>query len=273
MFYPVSKILTFLALPSSLVAVTIGIGGLLLFKPSTQSVGRRLVLGGLTALLVLGIAPVGNALILPLEQRAAGYPLPSPTDRFAGIIILGGFEDGWVSGKRPGLAVNETAERLTEGVRLARQWPDAKVVFTGGSGSLLIAGQDAATPVGRYLADVGIAAERIVLESKSRNTHENALFTRDILKPKAGERWLLVTSAYHMPRSIGIFRKAGFEVAAYPVDFRTRDTGDALRVFESIPDGLKRVDLATREWVGLLVYWLSGRSDELWPDLREPRSG
>ena len=78
-----------------------------------------------------------------------------------------------------------------------------------------------------------------------------------------------MTSAYHMPRSVGIFRKAGFAIAAYPVDYRTRDVGDALRPFDSIPDGLKRVDLAAREWIGLLVYRLSGRTDALFPNLEE----
>lgn len=268
MFYPVAKILTALTLPSSLVALTMAVGAVLLFRQRTQILGRRLVLGGLALVVLLGFVPVGNMLILPLEQRAAEAPAPAASDRFAGIIILGGFEDGWVSGGRPGLAVNESAERLTESVRLARRYPDAKIVFTGGSGAFLRPGLDAATPVGRYLADVGIARERIVLEDKSRNTHENATFSRDILKPKPGQRWLLVTSAYHMPRSVGIFRQAGFAVHAYPVDFRTRDAGDMLRLFESFPDGLKRVDLAAREWVGLLVYWLTGRSDALWPDVR-----
>ena len=153
-------------------------------------------------------------------------------------------------------------------MRLARRYPEARIVFTGGSGAILRPGADAAGPVGRYLTDVGISPERIVLEDKSRNTHENALFTHDLVKPKAGERWLLVTSAYHMPRSVGIFRKAGFDVTAYPVDFRTRDAGDAARVFDSIPDGLKRVDLASREYAGLLAYWLTGRSDSIWPELK-----
>jgi uncharacterized SAM-binding protein YcdF (DUF218 family) len=267
MFYPISKLLTTLTLPSSLVVLVLAAGALMLSWPRWQLTGRRLVLTGLLLLPVLGISPLGNALILPLEHRAASYPLPAPTDRIDGIIILGGFEDGWVSGGRPGLAVNETAERLTEGVRLSRRYPDAKIVFTGGTGALLLSGQAAATTVGSYLADVGVAPQRIVLEAKSRNTHENAILTRDILAPKPGQRWLLVTSAYHMPRSVGVFRKAGFDIQAYPVDYRTRDAGDAVRPFDSIPDGLKRVDLAAREWAGLLVYWLTGRSDSLWPSL------
>lgn len=265
MFYPVSKILSTLTLPSNLVAIAILAGVVLITQSQHKRLGRRLALGGLALLALLGIMPVGNMLIHPLEQRAASFPMPMPGDNFAGILILGGFEDGWVSTTRPGLSVNEAAERLTEGLRLARIYPDAKIVFTGGSGAFLRAGVDAATPVARWLVDVGVAPERILLEAKSRNTYENAIFTRDILKQKAGERWLLVTSAFHIPRSVSIFRKAGFDITAHPVDYRTRDAGDMLRLFESYPDGLKRVDMAAREWVGLLVYWVTGRSDALWP--------
>ncbi len=269
MFYPLSKIITALTLPSNLAALTILAGVMLITRanarPETKRLGRHLALTGLALLCLLGIVPAGNMLIYPLEQRAASFPAARPGDRFAGIIILGGFEDGWVSTTRPGLAINEAAERLTEGLRLARAHPDAKVVFTGGSGAFLREGANAATPVARWLGDVGIGPERIVLEDKSRNTHENAVLTRGILKPKPGERWLLVSSAFHMPRAVGVFRKAGFDVTAHPVDFRTRDAGDMLRPFESYPDGLKRVDMAAREWVGLLVYRLTGRSDALWP--------
>ena len=84
-------------------------------------------------------------------------------------------------------------------------------------------------------------------------------------QPKPGERWLLVTSAFHMPRSIGVFRQAGFTVEAFPVDWRTRGSEDVLRPFATMGDGLRRTDTAVREWVGLAVYWLSGKSSELFP--------
>lgn len=231
MFYPVSKILTSLLLPSSLSVMLVAAGVALLFSYRHKVAGRRLVFGGLALQLGLGIVPVGNVLLHPLEQRAASFPLPVASDRIDGILILGGFEDGWVSTARPGLSVNESAERLTEGLRLARRYPEAKVVFTGGSGAFLRAGSDAAGPVARWLADAGVPTERIVLEDKSRNTHENAVYTREMIRPQPDQRWLLVTSAFHMPRSVGIFRKAGFDVVPYPVDYRTRDAGDMLRLF------------------------------------------
>jgi uncharacterized SAM-binding protein YcdF (DUF218 family) len=217
------------------------------------------------ALLVGGLTPFGNLLILPLEQRFASVPAPAEGEQVDGIILLGGFEDGWVSSGRSGLGLNEAAERVTEGLRLALRHPESKVVFTGGVGGLLAQGLEASGPVAAFLAEAGIAKDRLILEGKSRNTYENAVFTRDLVKPAAGQRWYLVTSAYHMPRAIGLFRKAGFDVIAYPVDYRTRGRDDLMRLFERIPQGLMRTDMAVNEWLGLASYRALGRIDDLFP--------
>ena len=112
---------------------------------------------------------------------------------------------------------------------------------------------------------MGLDQGDVVYEDRSRNTFENALFTRDLVKPKEGERWLLVTSAMHMPRAVGVFRKVGFPVIAYPVDFRTNgefwragvpgDTGSAVSMVEN----------AMHEWLGLIAYRLTGKTDALFP--------
>jgi uncharacterized SAM-binding protein YcdF (DUF218 family) len=138
-------------------------------------------------------------------------------------------------------------------------------VFSGGSGRLIYDGATEAELAVRLFESFGIAKNRIILESKSRDTDENARFTKELLLPKPGERWLVVTSAHHMPRAIGVFRAAGFPVEAYPVDFRTRGAIDLLRPFSNVGDGLRRTDTAAREWVGLVVYWMTGRSSALFP--------
>jgi len=102
-------------------------------------------------------------------------------------------------------------------------------------------------------------------EEQSRNTIENAVLSRLIANPQPGERWILVTSAYHMPRAMAAFRAAGFPIEAYPVDWRTRGPVDALTPFKSVADGLGRTDTAVREWVGLVAYRLSGKTAELFP--------
>jgi uncharacterized SAM-binding protein YcdF (DUF218 family) len=103
------------------------------------------------------------------------------------------------------------------------------------------------------------------MERNSRNTYENAVFTKALAAPKPGERWLLVTSAYHMPRSVGLFRKAGFAVEPYPVDWRVGRGADIFAFTNIAGDGLGRTDTAMREWIGLVAYRLTGKTSELLP--------
>ena len=112
---------------------------------------------------------------------------------------------------------------------------------------------------------LGVSRERLTMERRSRNTQENAEFSKLIAAPKSGERWLLVTSAYHMPRSVGLFRKAGFAVEPYPVDWRTGKRADILAFSPVAVEGLERTDIGTREWIGLAAYWLTGKIDDLLP--------
>jgi len=262
MFFVLSKILGFFAIPSNLV-LSIGLLGLVLWGTRLARAGRWLVAGSFIVLAILGLSPVGNALILPLEQRFpawdAGHGAPD------GIIVLGGAISPDVSSARNDVALNESAERMTAVAELARRYPRARIVFSGGSAALIYEEGTEAEFAERLLDSLGIARDRVLLEDRSRNTVENAIFSKEIAKPKPGERWLLVTSAYHLPRAIGVFRKAGFAVEPYPVDWRTRGIEDALRPFPTTGDGLRRTDTAVREWVGLAVYWVTGRTSELFP--------
>jgi uncharacterized SAM-binding protein YcdF (DUF218 family) len=225
-----------------------------------------LAFASLIVLAILGLSPAGNALIIPLEERFPRWDATRGAPD--GIIVLGGAISPDVSTARGEVALNEAAERLTVAAELARRYPDARIVFSGGSGALIY-DEGAEAPLAlRLLESLGIPRARITLEDRSRNTVENAVLSKAIAQPKPGERWLLVTSAHHLPRAVGVFRKAGFPVEAYPVDWRTRGTDDALRPFASVGDGLRRSDTAVREWVGLAVYWLTGRSSELFPGPR-----
>jgi uncharacterized SAM-binding protein YcdF (DUF218 family) len=262
MFFLLSKTFGFFAIPSNL-TVSLGLLGLLLLPTRFVRAGRRLVVASLVILAILGLSPLGNALIIPLEQRfppwdfARGVP--------DGIIVLGGAIAPDISAARNDAALNEAAERMTAVPELARRYPDARILFSGGSGALIYDEGNEAEFALRLFESLGIARGRILLEDRSRNTVENALFSKAIAQPKGGERWLLVTSAYHMPRAIGIFRKVGFAVEPYPVDWRTRGLVDVWRPFPTMGEGLRRTDIAVREWVGLAVYWLTGQSSELFP--------
>jgi len=262
MFFSLSKILGFFAIPSNLV-ISIGILGLLLLPTRFARAGRALAFASLIVLAILGLSPAGNALIIPLEERFPRWDATRGAPD--GIIVLGGAISPDVSAARPDVALNEAAERLTVAAELARRYPAARILFSGGSGALIYdEGAEAAFAL-RLLEDLGIPRERIMLEDRSRNTVENAVFSKALAHPRPGERWLLVTSAHHLPRAIGVFRKAGFPVEAYPVDWRTRGSNDVLRPFATVGDGLRRSDTAVREWVGLAVYWVTGRSSALFP--------
>ena len=262
MYFYASKLLGFFAIPSNLV-ILIGFVGVFLLRTRHFRVGWRLVIGSLVLLAVFGLSPVGNALMVSLEQRFPAWEHGHGAPH--GIVVLGGAITADVSHARNAVALNEGAERMTAAVDLARRYPQARIVFSGGAASVVFAERPEAEFAQHLFESLGVAPGRVLAEDKSRNTVENAHFSKALAQPKPGERWLLVTSAYHMPRSIGVFRMVGFPVEAHPVDWRTRGTGDVLRPFLTLGDGLRRTDTAVREWVGLLVSWMTGQSSELFP--------
>ena len=170
-----------------------------------------------------------------------------------------------MSPARGEVALNEAAERLTAIAELARRFPDARIAFSGGSGRLIYGGATEAELAARLFESFGIAKERIILEGKSRDTEENARFTKELLQPKPGERWLLVTSAHHMPRAVGVFRAAGFPVEAYPVDWQTSGWGDITTQSFSLLGGFVRLDSAAHEWIALIFDRMSRRTSTLFP--------
>jgi uncharacterized SAM-binding protein YcdF (DUF218 family) len=267
--FGLSKILGFFALPSNLL-FALALLGILLMATRLRRFGQGLTIGAILGLVVFGFSPAGNLLIYPLEQRfpqwKAGGPAPD------GIVVLGGAVSPDVSHDRGQPALNEAAERMTAVAKLARDYPKARIAFTGGSGRLF-SGTSEAHFVAELFESFGIARDRLILEDRARNTHENAVFTKMLVQPKPGERWLLVTSAHHMPRSVGLFRKAGFAVEAYPVDFRTRGPEDLKGPFGSMAAGLARTDAAAHEWAGLVTSWLLGHTDEFIPGPESPAKG
>jgi len=262
MFFVLSKIVGFFALPSNLIAVLLGLGVLF------AMVGRRRLAAWLTtlsvaALLAAGYSPIGNVLMLTLSERFPAWHFSGAEPD--GIVVLGGAIDSDASELRNAVELDGSAERVMAMLVLARQFPHARIVYSGGSSNLITEGASEAPIAGRLLQSFGVAPDRIILEGRSRTTDENAAFTRDLVAPKPGQRWLLVTSAFHMPRAVAVFRAAGFDVEAYPVDWRSRGWIDSATPFDRLSEGLGRTDLAAHEWVGLLMYWLAGRSRDLLP--------
>jgi uncharacterized SAM-binding protein YcdF (DUF218 family) len=220
------------------------------------------VLVGLSALgfTLLTVAPIGAAMMMALEER---FPRPAKLpERIDGILVLGGAVNPTLSLSSGGTVFNCSTVRVLAAVALARGHPEAKLVLVG-AGLFPVGYSDAHATRG-FVVNEGIAPTRILLEGKSRNTHENAVYAEELLRPAPGETWVLVTSAHHMPRSIGAFTAVGWQVIPYPVDFSIDPRTD-LRASFSLLDGLSDSTLAGREWVGLLGYRLMGWTRELFP--------
>jgi uncharacterized SAM-binding protein YcdF (DUF218 family) len=261
--FDIAKIVDFCLQPSALLLILLLAASVLLWTRH-QKAARGLVVASAMLLLVGGLLPLSTWLILPLEDRFQRADL-SGRD-IDGIIVLGGAEDAHVAMGRNVHALNEAGERVTEALALARRYPKATLVFTGGAVAVLYPPSNEADAAKRLLQDFGITERnRLVLEPKARNTWENAVYTKALLKPKPGERWLLVTSAWHMPRAMGAFREAGFAVEPWPVDYRTAGPSDRWRLLEAPSEGLRRLETALHEWIGLVAYRLLGRSNALFP--------
>lgn len=237
---------------------------LLLFLLATAMLfgWRWLSLLLLAVLVVVATLPVGLWLAQPLETR---FPRPADLpETVAGIIVLGGPQEAWITEARGVLATSEAAERLIEAAALSQRYPDTALVFSGGDGSLGGARGSESSVNRRFVELMGIDESRVVYENRSRNTWENALFTRELMQPEPDQTWLLVTSAAHMPRSIGIFRKIGWEVLPFPVDYETSGGLEWPSRLE-VSQRLLELDAAAREWLGLLAYYLMGRTSNVLP--------
>jgi uncharacterized SAM-binding protein YcdF (DUF218 family) len=261
MFFGASKVLAFLLIPSNVFILLVILGAVLLFTRFARA-GRRLIVLGLALIIAVGLSPLGLVMLRTLEDRFPAWDdsRGAPT----GFVILGGALDADMSAARRTPALDGSAERLTIVAELARRYPGARFIYSGGSGSLF-GGEAEADYVVPLFESFGIDKARVVIERKSRNTAENAEFSKPLAAPKAGDRWVVVTTGTHMPRAIGAFRAAGFDVEAFPVDWRTRGADEAFAANLVFLGGLSAFDAATREFVGLMAYRLSGRSSELLP--------
>jgi uncharacterized SAM-binding protein YcdF (DUF218 family) len=259
LFFYLSKILWFLSAPSSLAVVLTLVGTALLFTRHAR-LGRTVAAAGAIALVVVAFSPFGKLVMRTLEDR---FPIADDTRPIAGIVVLGGAA-GITRGQ---VSFNDAASRMTAAIGLALKHPDARIVFSGGDAGFFDRGPQTEAEAGAALFRlVGIAVGRIALEDRSRNTRENALFTREMIGAQPDGRWVVVTSAFHMPRAIACLRAVGLDLEAYPVDFRTEGrAAPDLRPFGRLSEGMRLTDLAVKEWIGLVTYRLAGYTDELFP--------
>lgn len=261
LFFYSSKILWMLLSPDSLFVLLLTVSLLLLFfnRQKTAVVLLSIVT---VCILSLSFFSLGGVMLYPLESRFNHNPeLPEQVD---GIIMLGGSVIPDVSNEWQQLETNSSHERIRSFIELAHRYPLAILVMTGGNASLDRNKPSEADIMKKYLLKSGIEGKRLVLENRSRNTAENATRTRQIIKPEKNQTWLLITTAFHMPRSVGLFCRQGFKVIPYPVDHQTI-AGGLYDINYNLMGHASEFMMATHEWLGLLAYYLSGKIDTLIP--------
>ena len=260
-FFWISKLAWIVINPFNLLLIVlIGIW-VLLWRGSNRV--AKLFLGYIVILMIIvALFPVGNWLIFQIETRFVTNPeLPETID---GIIVLAGAENATLSSHWNQVEIGSAAERNIAFIKLARQYSNAKLVFTGGSGSLLNQEYKDADVAKLLFQDLGLDLSRVTFERNSRNTYENAVLSLELVKPDPTEKWILITTSWHMPRAVGIFCKIGWLVIPYPVDHLTI-ADDLFRIGFNLSGHLTILEIAIHEWIGLLTYYISGKTSDLFP--------
>jgi uncharacterized SAM-binding protein YcdF (DUF218 family) len=256
--FALQKAVWWLLQPSNLalLALTLGLALLLLRRPRAGTAWAALAL---LALLLPSLLPLTAWLAAPLENR---FETPTP-DRVDGVVVLGGAVSPGLTAARGLPALTDGAERMTEFVALALRYPEAELLFSGGSSALLGSPLTEAEVARRLFVSLGLEG-RVRYEDASRDTAENARLSFQLAQPQPGERWLLVTSALHLPRAVLSFEAVGWDVIPYPVDYLTRGDG-RLRVDPDLIANLADFDRVVGEWSSLIAFRLLGRTERLLP--------
>ncbi|HVY87498.1 MAG TPA: YdcF family protein [Hyphomonadaceae bacterium] len=262
LFYIASKVGWFFLTPSNLLLLAMAVGILLLRWARTRKLGLRLAAGGAIATALVTVLPVSEWLLASLERRFPAYePCKSSTAQpLAGIILLGGAISSEEIDGRIIEDLGGSADRIRKAAQLAHEYPSLPVLVSGGQAFPRKGARPESVATADLLKELGVEESRLKLETASRTTAENAAF----VKSQAGTgAWLLVTSAFHMPRSVATFRKAGIDVIPVPTDWMVDDNRPLLTM--NALDRLGKLDLAVHEYLGLAAYWAARHSSSLLP--------
>jgi uncharacterized SAM-binding protein YcdF (DUF218 family) len=261
LFFTLSKTLWPLVQPDALLLYLL-LGILLLMLRGRHKTALRLT--GITTILLLAMAvlPVGQWMFYKLESRfAVNPPLPRQID---GIIVLGGTIDALSSVEWQQVELTSSVDRLVAFAALARRYPRAQLVMSGGSGDILSPDYREADIAAGFFDTIGLDTGRVLLERDSRNTWENVLYSRAQVAPETGQNWIVVTSAFHMPRTVGIFCRQQWDVIPWPVDHYT-SRAQLQRLHFNLLGNLQVLRDAAHEWAGLLAYRITGKTSALFP--------
>jgi len=261
MFFYASKLLWMVLAPGNLLFIFI-LACIIAFSFCWMRIAKILVYPLIAILVAVAMLPVGDWLLHPLEKKFPIHPtLPEQVD---GIIVLSGAVGAKPTAMSGQVQVNEQVDRELAFMKLARLYPTAKLLYTGGSSSLVHQEFKGADAGKKLLAEQGIDLDRVIFERDSRNTAESAVLSKKLVQPSEGGNWLLITTAWHMPRSVGVFCQAGWSVIPYPVDYRSSTSGLWSVDFE-FASHLVELEVGVKEWLGLLAYWATDRIPSIVP--------
>lgn len=253
MFFSISKLFWFFVAPSHLILWG-AIASVALLFLRRERAAHWCATASATLLICFGILPISVWIIQPLENA---YPRPDWPTRVDGILVLGGGLDATILHSRGVVGENTAMSRMVSAFEVARRYPAARVYFAGGTWDAKGDKNAESVAASHVFGQLGLASGRLVLEGKSRNTLENVQFSKAIANPRAGEVWLLATSAYHMPRAMRAAQSAGWKMIPWPTDYLT--AREAHYGFGDIPGNLQHTDRGLKEWLGLLAYRLTGK--------------
>jgi uncharacterized SAM-binding protein YcdF (DUF218 family) len=257
MLHHLSKLTSFIWDPAAWLVALLALGVALLFFRNERSHkwGRRVCVLTLFLFAFLSWRSIPDTLISKLE---GAHEVPTDISKFHGVVVLGG---AFSSGRARGTilpALSCSAERMTEAVPLMKENPHLQLLFAGGDARLVGASEPESDNARNFFERMEVDASRVRFESKSRNTFENAMNAFEVAGADNTKPWLLLTSAWHMPRALATFQKAGWNVTPYPVDHYAPNE---INPFDfSVSGGLESWQLLIREVVGGLIYKLLGRS-------------
>ena len=261
LFWFLSKMVWALISPDHFFILLLSLGFIALLL-NRQRLAKWLIGLPTFAFVFITFLPVNDWILYPLESRFSKPVLP---EQIHGIIVLGGSEDAARSHAWGEFVGNDGMERLTTTARLAQQFPQAQVVFSGGSGRVSEQHFNEAEISQQFLISLGVDSSRIRLEGASRNTYENVKNTKQVIQPEPNENWVLVTSAFHMPRSIGIFNRFDWKVLPYPTAYLSRPPEYQQWGLPEFQYHLFYAYIGIREWIGLTVYFLTDKTTQWFP--------
>jgi uncharacterized SAM-binding protein YcdF (DUF218 family) len=254
MFFILSKVLVFIIQPISWLV------GLLAWAVFTKNpTKKRRILRG-TFFLTVGLT---NPFLMNHTFRfyeTPAVPMSSLSDTFDVGIVLGGFSN-FDATTDERLNFNSAANRLTDAVVLYKKGIVRKLLISGGDGNLLGQKTPEAEKTEPYLLLMGVRQEDILLENRSRNTYENALFSKELIDSQhvKSDKILMITSAYHTPRALGCFKKVGLKVDPFPANFIGKKPSWKTNYWLK-PDAQAffNWEAIFKEWIGYVVYVLKG---------------